>query len=189
MNLDATGAFTVMGWVNPNAPTVASTYRFLSTGSATGTDRGWGVGLRLPNTAGTGASIRFTSYGLADNDSSIFDVTFGSWMHIAVTYNNGTTSYFLNGNALDSDVRLFGNELANGRVVIGGRLGGNDVDQMNGLVDGIQVYNTVLSLAEIQNGAAASVSVVPEPSTFALGALATLCLLGLKRRAKNTSSL
>ena len=40
MNLPATGSFTVMGWVNPAAPTAARTYRFLSTGSATGVDRG-----------------------------------------------------------------------------------------------------------------------------------------------------
>jgi len=186
MTLDATGAFTIMGWLNPNAPTAASTYRFLSTGSATGTDRGWGFGLRLANTAGTGSSLRFTTYGIADNDSSLFDVTFGSWIHMAVTYNNGTISYFLNGNALDSDTSVFGNEGAAGRLVIGGRLGGNDVDQANGLVDGVQVYNELLSVAQIQSAAAASVS-VPEPSTILLGALAGLCLLGLRRRAKNIS--
>jgi hypothetical protein len=186
MNLDRLGAFTVMGWMNPNAPTVASTYRFLSTGSAAGVDRGWGIGLRLNNTAGTASSIRFTTYGVADNDSSAFDVPFGSWMHIAVTYNNGAINYFLNGNALDSDTSFFGNESANGRLVIGGRLGGNDVDQANGLLDGIQVYDQVLTPAEIQSAAAMSVSAVPEPSTYLLGALAALCLLCLKRRGKNT---
>src|SRR5688572_25858637 len=83
MNLDATAAFTVMGWVNPNAPTVARTYRFMSTGSAAGADRGWGIGLRVPNAAGTGSSIRFTTYGILDNDSSLFDVAFGNWVHVA----------------------------------------------------------------------------------------------------------
>jgi hypothetical protein len=186
MTLDATGAFTIMGWLNPSAPTAASTYRFLSTGSATGADRGWGFGLRLANTAGTGSSLRFTTYGIADNDSSLFDVTFGSWIHMAATYNNGSISYFLNGNPLGSDTSIFGNEGTAGRLVIGGRLGGNDVDQANGLVDGIQVYNEVLTAAQIQNAAAASVS-VPEPSTLVLGALAALCLLGLKRRARNAT--
>ena len=188
MNLDNTSAFTVMGWINPNAPTIASTYRFLSTGSATGADRGWGIGLRLPTAgSGAGASIRFTSYGLLDNDSSTFNVTFGSWMHVAVTYNNGSINYFLNGNALDADTSVFGNETANGRLVIGGRLGANDVDQMNGLVDGIQVYDQILSLLEIQNAAAASVSPVPEPSTYALAALGALGLLALKRRSTKAS--
>ena len=77
----------------------------------------------------------------------------------------------------------FGNESVNGRLVIGGRVGGNDVDQMNGLVDGVQVYNEILSPAQIQSFAAMSVSAVPEPSPLFLGALAALCLLCLKRRA------
>ena len=187
MNLDNTSGFTVMGWLNPLAPTAASTYRFLSTGSAAGADRGWGVGLRLPTAgSGAGASIRFTSYGLLDNDSSTFNVTFGDWMHVAVTYNGGSISYFLNGNALDSDTSVFGNESINGRLVIGGRLGSNDVDQAYGRLDGIQVYDSILSAAQIQSAAAASVSAVPEPSTYLLAALGTLSLLCLKRRMKKT---
>jgi hypothetical protein len=178
MNLDTTGAFTVMGWVNPNAPTVARTYRFMSTGSAAGADRGWGIGLRVPNTAGTGSSIRFTTYGILDNDSSPFDVTFGNWVHLAATYNNGQINYFLNGNPLDSDVSSFGNEGAAGRLVIGGRLGANDADQMNGLIDGVRVYNEVLTPEQIRDAAAAS---VPEPSTTLLGA-AVGCMAFARRR-------
>lgn len=176
MNLDAAGSFTAMGWVNPSAPTAALfTYRFLSTGSAAGADRGWGLGLRLNQATGVASDIRFTSYGILDNDSSTFDVAFGSWIHLAVTYNNGTINYFLNGNALDSDTSVFGNELAAARLVIGGRLGANDVDQMNGRIDEVKVYNTVLSLAEIQAAA------VPEPSSAILGMIA---LAGLARRRR-----
>ena len=179
MNLDAAGAFTVMGWVNPAAPTAARTYRFLSTGSAAGADRGWGIGLRVPNTAGTGSSIRFTTYGIADNDSSPFDVTFGDWVHVAATYNNGQINYFLNGNALDSDTSVFGNEVAAGRLVVGGRLGANDADQMNGLIDGVQVFNEVLTADQIRQ--AAATSVVPEPSTMLLGVVGCLALARRRR--------
>jgi hypothetical protein len=181
MNLDAAGAFTVMGWVNPAAPDAARTYRFLSTGSAAGADRGWGIGLRLPNTAGTGSSIRLTTYGIADNDSSVFDVTPGNWLHIAATYNNGQINYFLNGNPLDSDTSVFGNEGTAARLVVGGRLGGNDTDQMNGQVDGVQVFNTVLTAAQIRQAAIDSVS-VPEP-TGAL-VLGLVGCLGLARRRR-----
>jgi len=182
MNLNATDAFTVMGWVNPTAPTAAGrTYRFLSTGSAAGADRGWGFGLRLNNITGAGSAIRFTNYGIADNDSSVFDVTPGNWVHIAATYNNGQISYFLNGNPLDADTSAFGNEGAAGRLVIGGRLGGNDTDQMNGLVDGVQVYNQVLTADQIRQAAAASVS-VPEPSTtLTLGVVGCLALARRQR--------
>jgi hypothetical protein len=180
LNLDAAGAFTVMGWVNPAAPTAARSYRILTTGSSAGADRGWGLGLRLNNIAGTGSAIRFTTFGIADNDSSLFDVAFGNWVHIAATYNNGQINYFLNGNALDSDTSVFGNEGAAARLLVGGRLGGNDADQMNGLLDGVQVYNEVLTPDQIR--AAAAGSVVPEPSAAMLLGVAGCLALARRRR-------
>ncbi|RIK78656.1 MAG: hypothetical protein DCC68_14715 [Planctomycetota bacterium] len=168
LSIDSAGSLTVMGWVNPSAPTITSTYRFFSTGSAGGADRGWGIGLRFNDTTGNNNRIRFTTYGIADNDSSPIPVTFGQWMHIAATYNNGAINYYLNGNHVGNSNSVFGNESAAGRLVIGGRLGGNDVDQMNGLIDGVQIYNHVLSIDEIRIAAAES---VPEPSTIALTAI------------------
>jgi len=185
MNLDPTGAFTVMGWINPFAPTAASTYRIISTGSAAGADRGWGFGLRLNGLDGTGSSLRFTTYGIADNDSNPFSINFNQWIHMAATYNNGAINYFLNGVALGgSDTSLFGNESVNGRLVIGGRFGGNDVDQANGLLDGIRVYDELFSATQIQEAAVLS---VPEPSTFILGAVGAFCFLLWKRRLQNNS--
>lgn len=185
LNLNATGAFTVMGWINPFAPTAMSTYRIISTGSAAGADRGWGFGLRLNALDGAGSTLRFTTYGIADNDSDPFSINFNEWIHMAATYNNGAISYFLNGTALGgSDTSLFGNESANGRLVIGGRFGGNDVDQANGRLDGIRVYDELFSATQIQDAAALS---VPEPSTFILGAVGAFCLLLWRRRSKNTS--
>jgi hypothetical protein len=176
MNLDAAGAFTVMGWVNPlQSALTLRTYRFLSTGSNDGADRGWGIGLRLPNIDGTGASLRFTTYGILDNDSSTFNVTYGTWIHLAATYNNGTINYFLNGTALDSDTSAFGNEGAAGRLLVGGRFGANPVDQMNGSIDGVQVYNQVLTAAQIQQAAVSSVS-IPEPSSTILALMGCLGL-------------
>jgi len=187
LNLDRTGAFTIMGWLNPATPTLAaSTYRFFSTGSGAGADRGWAIGLRLNGMTGANSAIRFTTYGIADNDSSAFNVNFGQWQHIAATYNNGVINYFLNGNALDSDTSLFGNELAAARLVIGGRLGGSDTDQANGLLDGIRLYNGVLSLPEIQQAAVASVS-IPEPSSFVLAALAGIALAWRRRGGEGSA--
>jgi len=183
LNISNNGTLTIMGWVNPSAPVLAaSTYRFFSTGSAGGADRGWGIGLRLNGTTGVGSAIRFTTYGIADNDSSTFPVTFDEWIHIAATYNNGAINYYLNGNPLDSDFSVFGNESAAGRLVIGGRFGGNDVDQMGGIVDGIQLYDHVLTPLEIQQAAAASVTaVIPEPSTLVMAAAGIAALAWRKR--------
>lgn len=182
MNLDATGAFTVMGWMNPYELTSATarSYKVLSTGSAGGADRGWGLALRLTQLDGTSSSIRFTGFGIADNDSATFPVTWRTWIHVAVTYDNGFITYFLNGMALDSDSGVFGNDSANARLVVGSRLGGNDSDQMNGLLDGIRVYNQVLTETEIQQAATESVT-VPEPSMSLLGLAG---VLGLVRRTR-----
>lgn len=183
LNLDATGAFTVMGWVNPFALADATTrtYRFMSTGSFAGADRGWGIGLRMNNIVGTGSAIRFTTYGIADNDSGFFDLTFGNWIHLAATYDSGLITYFLNGNLIDTDVSSFGNEGAAGRLVIGGRVGANDADQMNGLIDGVRVYDSVLSETAIRQAAAESVS-IPEPSVAIFGLVACGGLLARRRR-------
>ena len=179
LNIASSGSLTVMGWVNPSAPSIASTYRFFSTGSAGGADRGWGIGLRFNDTTGNNNRIRFTTYGIADNDSLPIPVTFGQWMHIAATYNNGAINYYLNGNHVGSSTSVFGNESAAGRLVIGGRLGGNDVDQMNGLIDGVRIYDHVLSVDEIRVAAAES---VPEPSTIALMGIGII-LLARRRSA------
>ncbi len=192
MNIDRTGAFTVMSWIRPLAPDIARTYRPMSTGSAAGTDRGWGLGLRLNDTAGTSAAVRFTTYGVADNDSTLFSVVFDEWVHIAATYNNGAIDYYLNGNLLGgSDVSLFGNDGLPARLTIGGRIGalaggagGNDGDQVNGWLDGVRVYNEVMSTAQIQAAAIGSVS-IPEPSA---AALAALCATGLARRHRTTAA-
>lgn len=180
MNLPGSGSFTVMSWMNPAAPAGITTYRPLSTGSASGVDRGWGFGLRLNNVAGTGSAIRFTTYGIADNDSSTFDVAFGTWIHLAATYDNGSINYFLNGSPLDSDTSVFGPNGAANRLTIGGRVGGADGDQVNGMLDGIRVYNSVLTAGEIQAAAIAAVS-IPEPATPLLGVLAAMGLLRRRR--------
>jgi hypothetical protein len=184
MNVPRTGALTVMAWVNPNAGDVAGrSYRPVSTGSATGTDRGWGLALRLNAVDGSSSVVRFTNYGVADNDSDAFPVVIGSWVHVAATYNNGTINYYLNGNLLGgSDVSLFGDDLAAARLTIGGRLGGNDADQMSGRMDGIRVYDSVLTDVEIRAAAVASVS-VPEPASFTLASVAAAALLRRRRRA------
>jgi hypothetical protein len=184
MNVPRTGAFTVMAWVNPNAGDLAArSYRPISTGGSLGSDGGWGLALRLANTDGSAATIRFTSYAVADNDSDPFTVAIGSWVHIAATYNNGAIDYYLNGNLLTgSDVSLFNDDLAGARLTIGSRLGGNDTDQLSGRMDGLRVYDTVLNAAQIQAAAIASVS-VPEPSSITIAAVGAAALVRRRRRS------
>ena len=180
-NIDSTGSFTAMAWINPTTLETNTTHRIISTGGTSlspGTG-GWGFGLQSGGTATTG-SIRLTTFFVADNDSATFPIATGTWYHLAVTYNNGVINYFLDGELLGGgDTSLFNNEAATGRLTIGSRLGGTDLDQVVGRLDGIHVYDTVLTGAEIQ--AAAVASVIPEPSTALLGGLGILALLRRRR--------
>ena len=86
----------------------------------------------------------------------------------------------MNGDLLGgSDNSLFGNDLAAARLTVGARLGGNDGDQTNGRLDGIRVYNEVLTPAQIR--AAAIASVIPEPTA---ACLVFLGAAGLTRRRR-----
>lgn len=182
LNIDRTASMTVMSWIAPLAPDVVGrAYRPVSSGSFNGVDRGWGFALRFGDTLGANTTVRLTTYGVADNDSTPFAVNFGEWIHIAATYNNGAINYYLNGDLLGgADTSLFGNELAAGRLTIGARTGGNDFDQTNGFLDGVRVYNEVLSPESIR--AAAVASVVPEPSIGLLVGIAGIAFLSLRRR-------
>ncbi len=181
MNLASTGSFTAMGWINPGVSVLTTQYtnRLFSTGTEAGVDRGWSMGLSY-NPA-TNWTVRFTAYGVADKDSTPFSINTGEWYHIATTYDNGTTSMYLNGNLINvhANTALFGDESGLGRLVIGGRLGGNDRDQANGLLDGLSVYNRVLTVDEVRE--AAVLSVVPEPSVALLGILAAPLMFRRKR--------
>jgi hypothetical protein len=193
MNIDPAGALTVMGWIRPEFPTLTAsfTYRMIGTGSASGPDFGWGLGIRFTISGGvTTPTVRFTAYGIIDKDSTPVTINFGEWVHIAATYDNGITSLFLNGDFLSThgDTRLFGNDSPNNRQVIGGRFGGSNNEQTSGLLDGIRVYDTVLTEEEIRVAAAESVSAVPEPSAaglLMLGVAAGLIGRGARARHRN----
>ena len=158
LNLAATGSFTSMGWIKPAAPVLATQYtnRLFATGTATSPGGGWSLGLAYNPATTPNWTVRFTAFGIADKDSTRFSLNTGEWYHIATTYDNGTNTFFLNGNLLNTHANTapFGDESALGRLVIGGRLGGNDRDQANGLLDGLRVYNRVLSEAELREAAA-----------------------------------
>jgi hypothetical protein len=189
MNIDSTGQLTVMGWLRPATPELGTshTYRMISTGSAAGGDFGWGLGLRFTLTNGVLVPFaRFTAYGVVDKDIAIPNgVTYDQWIHLTATYDNGATNLFVNGEFIGShaDTRLFGNDSANNRLVFGGRLGGSNNEQAYGLIDGLRVYDTIITLDEIRAAAAASVS-VPEPSATCLGILGGL-LLGRHYRRRS----
>ena len=104
------------------------------------------------------------------------------WIHLAATYDDGVTSLYLNGDFIGThaDLRPFGNDSPNNRLVIGGRLGGSNNEQTNGLIDGLEVYDSILTIDEIRTAAADSVS-IPEPSTVLLGLIGASFLFRRRR--------
>lgn len=188
LNLAPTSSFTAMGWIRPAEPTLTTsfTYRLIATGTSAGAGGGWGLGLRYTIASGvTTNTVRLTAYAVADKDSTAVSITTGQWYHLAASYSNGTTLFYLNGVLVSTATNTapFNAETTDGRLLIGGRLGGTDLDQASGLLDGLRVYDTALTAGEIAAAAAASVSAVPEPSSgLLLGALAAPALLRRRRR-------
>jgi hypothetical protein len=93
-----------------------------------------------------------TDPGWAWHDTG-YTVTNGEWTHIAVTYNNGTVTTYVNGNLVDvyegsgsiGDVYPALNELR-----IGGR-SNNPADKFfDGQIDDVRVWNTARTQADIQ---------------------------------------
>ena len=194
MNIDMTGQLTVMGWIRPSTPdpsqTASFTYRMINTGTASGTDRGWGLGVRFTLTNGVfNPFARFTAYGIVDKDIAIPNFVYDEWMHIAATYDNGSTSLYVNGNFLGihADLRTFGNDNSNNRLIFGGRMGGTNAEQTYGSLDGIRVYDTVLNAEAIRAAARESVSVIPEPAAALLTMFGLPFLVNRRRRQSDAA--
>ncbi len=83
-----------------------------------------------------------------------YTVTNGEWTHIAVTYDNGTVTTYVNGQAVDSysgsgligDTYPVLNELR-----IGGRMNNPAGKFFDGRIDDVRIWNTVRTQGEIQS--------------------------------------
>jgi hypothetical protein len=109
------------------------------------------------------------------------------WHHLVFTTNLTDHRFYLDATLVTSTVWPVGSALmaTTGGLVLGNlsSLGGGT---MNGLLDEVAIYRSVLSQAQIaQNFAAASQITqvaTPEPATFAVFGLAVAALAGMRRR-------
>jgi hypothetical protein len=108
--------------------------------------------LRLNGGTGAGSAIRFTNYGVLDNDSSLFNVNFGEWSHIAATYNRWVARLYADGVEVCS--RWTWGALAMPEVpfTLSGYLddSGEIVDEITGRLDDVRIYARALSATEIR---------------------------------------
>ena len=173
-----TGQMTVMAWINPADSGTDEQTIFSSGEGAGGSNSGW----KFTYAADPGR-INFVASG-ADFSGSSTGIPDSEWSHVAVTYNNGSIEYFFNGVSIATDSWTAFTEDSAGEVKIGGRNGG--VENFDGLLDEVKVFDMVLTAEEIQlaaiNGTAATAN-APEPSTLVLAAM-SICGLGLVRRRR-----
>lgn len=158
------GTFTLMAWVNT---TGAGDTFLLGTGDGSG--NGWKFGLN-------GGSINFVTAGVQLGASS-GGVSANAWHHIAISYNNGAAAFFIDGNAAGTTSFTNYNEEVGTLAAIGSRPSG--AEPFAGKVDNLKIYDTALTLPEIQ---AAAVTAIPEPATYGLLGAGALAIAALRRR-------
>jgi len=133
------------------------------------------------------------SGSLGDQQTGIYSTNFpvndGLWHNLVMTVDLSTATMFLyvDGiltNAQTMALSLFP-DFNNFEV---GRLGrqGTPADGFQGLIDNVQVYNTVLTDAEVLYLYENPGMAIPEPSTYALAALG-LAIVGFRRFARKTA--
>ena len=177
-DLNRTGGFTVMGWVNPRQ----NTGRHMMFATGAGGENGWKVGF-------FDSQLRFTANGVIDQTvpGGAFSLTANQWVHIAVsvagTTGPRTTRYYVNGDEVHqntiSDIRLstspnmmIGN---NGEEDPGTAGGTSFSENFDGLIDELKYYDTVLNRNEVINAA------VPEPGSGTMLAFGCLMIFAMRR--------
>lgn len=163
------GTFTIMAWTNQVGLASNSKMRVFSTGP-TG---GYGFGMANVD------RVAFTTFGNTDFISTGTTAPNSTWHHIALTWNAGVVSMYINGNLTNTITNSTGftdDTFAN--FVIGANGGTAGGEAFNGRIDELKIFNTAMTVDEIR---AAAITAVPEPSIALLGGLG---LLGLLRRRR-----
>jgi hypothetical protein len=167
-----TSPLTVMAWVNPAS--TAALQRIFSGSAGDGNGWGWGV---------LGTSFqRFTTYGVFDFDQNVgTQVQAGAWQHLAVTFDGGTATFYVNGESVDSKSGGNFRPNANETFALFGlpTSAGGNIELFNGTIDEVRVYNTLLTPPEI-----IAAATVPEPTAAALIAVAAGVVLTRRRRGQ-----
>lgn len=175
--LDFSSPFSVEMWIKPDVHTSSSGYQALISKPNSSYGNAFALDPRL----------RLAYWGGSWQSATNLRVTPAVWSHVALTYNNGTIKYYLNGQE----------EVMTGQATFSPRIGtdivlgawAGDINTMGykGLMDEVKIYNYVLTRQEIQqhHGAVSPVAyseqeelrqIASEPGIFGF--------LGAKARAQ-----
>ena len=186
--INASGKLTMSAWINTAATTGGrnvAVFAGLDTSSQTYTDLGYsGTDVLHPGEAyarnrpnlGSGAqSAGFFSDGTVVNN--------GTWHHLAMTVDLSASliSLYVDGVLENTQAMTTSTFPAFNNFEVG-RLGRSaPTDYFGGLVDDVQVYDNVLSLADVQFLFANAGTAVPEPGALALAGIGLLPLVRRRR--------
>lgn len=149
----------IIGWGNFGTAGQVNAFRTGAVGSDDLTHYSWGGGFDIDEPTG----------------SAIFN---GQWHHVAATYNSttGLKTLYYDGAQLGSSLAVPDLAVTAQNFRIGSLQHPFGTEEFNGTLDEVKVYNTALTLSEIQAAA------VPEPSGVMLGLLGGALFAGLRRR-------
>lgn len=102
------------------------------------------------------------------------DLPANTWVHLAVVKDGDTIQTYYNGVA-DASVTFTEDFVNTTPFFIGGDNGGRGIEYFRGFIDDVRIYNSALTPTEVA-------SLIPEPSTSLLGALAFGCLFVRRKR-------
>jgi len=104
---------------------------------------------------GSGDTPRFRfilTDGIPGGNSAILvhnsTISLNQWYHIVGTYNGNTANLYIDGNLITSQSADFDIGINNMPLGIGARLG---MDDVNGLIDDVMIYNRALTAAEVSS--------------------------------------
>ncbi len=124
-NLFENQTLTVEAWVRP-----ANTESLILSSESNG---GWGFYV-------TGGLLAATNMGFSGDVSSI-SVPSGVWSHVAISYNNGTLRYYLDGQFVEEVPFTLFSGSGNGAYTVGARTTSGQYTQQD--IDELRVWNTV----------------------------------------------
>lgn len=91
--------------------------------------------------------IYFTIVDIVDKMSTTSPITAGKWQQIAVVYNNGIITYFVNGKLIDRDTTNKPIPVSKGDILIGNNIWGQS---FIGAMDEVRIWSRALSEDEIK---------------------------------------
>ncbi len=146
-----TGEFTISAWIMPTSWGQNNQGRVLDHGGGSGGTAGWSLALENKSSRGLPQALRMR----INNDSS-FDgmsdpaaIALNAWQHVAVTFDNGTLTFFVDGLNRGMRTGVTAPIARSGPIFIGARIDAQR--NFDGAIDEVRIWDRALTQQEIQN--------------------------------------